>query len=175
MDCPCYREICSAAQRIPIAVVSIISDYAHTFSDSEFIELDNGGDVISYGDDDTIYYKINGVETTYTEPRSWANIAFGMWDGKLNVYIMYSLSHCHQFSHEIHDIENIWVFLHNNFTQSEKKCRKRRKAIWKKLRPNKPMPHVFSKMCDSMINIVDEWLYSKPRKLVCPLMPQPAA
>lgn len=159
---------------MPAAVVSIISDYTHTFSDSEFDVLNDRGNYITVIDDDVIKYDIFGMRKfeENSDARSHVLIArhthavvFWIADSNPgrdrnhvdpNNYV--DTNGCAQIACS----KNTYEFIHDNFGHPA------RLAIWNMLWPREPISPGFILMCDTLIRITSDWLYSKPRTMACP-------
>ncbi len=164
MNCPCYCEIYSAVPEIPAVIVAIISDYVHTFTDSEFDELKQYGYNEISGDNYGHYnYYFAGERMMCQCYDEWINVEITTYN-KIGLFITSVRLDHDVISTRInpHD-EHMYEFIQNNFGQDDARC-----AIWNRLRQNEPMPPWFIVMCDTVMRIVSNWLYSKPRTLVCP-------
>lgn len=162
MPCQCYSVLCSAMLQIPTDVIIIITHYGHTFSDSEFDEINKYDEAYIIGNEDgTVEYSILGMQTCERDTDIWTHVIITRYSNSIKFWFMNTFKDDDQNLYNIDTIENIYEFINTNFGQDF------RDNIWNEMCPDEPMPQRFIVMCDTVIRIITDWLYSKPRILMC--------
>jgi hypothetical protein len=190
MSCPCYRAIYSATVKLPAAVLAIVSDYAHTFSDADFERLvytDTKLFIVKMTNDALAYRfagNRNGIFTNDIPSMDW--IFINHWHNIMNphaicnnwfdINLTYIDAHHQKFFSwgNIHFDKFAWEFLRHHFGRDTSDYAARRSAIWHGIKSlsnpdvNNPMPEMFNQWCDQMLETIGNELYNRPHTLVCP-------
>lgn len=194
MSCPCYSAIYSAATKFPAVVVAIISDYVHTFSDSDFerlIQTDRLSFMLRMNDNYHSYdfrgrrsdtFELTKPSLDWVFIKDWMNISKPpdpsfRW---LSIHMTYRDVSSREFWSwaDLYIDRFAWEFLQYHFGQDNDDYVARRTAIWRNLKSRDPdminqMPEIFFTWCNQMLKVIGDELYNRPHTLVCPWSPDP--
>ena len=179
MTCRCYREIYSAVSQIPAAVITIISNYAHTFSDSDFKAM-----VGKYPGNFII---LMDTKSTYASPFYNYTVSPQPYESTICYYIIMCLNPPHKLllciyythydeckrSHYdavIHLNDHIWDNLNHNFDPSRGDYTAHMANFWMEFKPppNFPIPELFPHWCSTFVDLIRDYVYRKSHNLTCP-------
>lgn len=174
MDCPCYRIIYSIMPtHVPACVVTIISTYSHVISDLTFARYQAENPKFWMDIDNTFMYTFAGTRSTTTTHKLCR-----MTDDCINLSYKHTYDICISSTidckyriNTIFNVDNIYEFLHQNFSPKTKKSRRRMKSIWDSLGPKQPMTNSYKNLCRNMLDVIDTWANSSRIKLDCPWGP----
>lgn len=181
MACSCYRAIYSAAAELPTAVITIISDYAHTFTDWSFDWLFQNGHGLSITTDSRglIDYYVLTRDVFIHDPVDLQTISgfIGSKSGashaaEINLILPIRLTNPKVNNRIVID-EHIWEYLQSNFSRDNNGGDSRRLATWRRFGIDHPMPELFIRFCDALLEFVADQLYSNLHVLTCPWVPDP--
>lgn len=149
---------------MPTAITDLIAGYDHHYSDSEFDDSIFGQfSYVSCGNGGVLEYYILGKFTGRSNSLAWVSILPRFIDGiGFDATVRHSIDDGDHYDDiTVKSNGNIWEFIKNTFEHRS------RDSIWKQLRPDTPMPTEFHGACDALVELIGDWLYSKPRSLVC--------
>lgn len=174
------------------AIVGIISDYSHTFSDSDFerlfgkcedmfaLDVSHSGKVScncgsnKYSpirDSPLISCIFTQMHQPSDDPRPF--VMDITYDPGNNGIVLRNWR-------QIYSNEHIWEFLQHHFGQDNDDYLERWVAIWQMFEPpaNKTkltheVPELFAAWCNNLLKFIGDRLYNDSHTLVCPWMPDP--
>ncbi len=182
---------------MPSAMIAIISDYAHTFSDSDFAKLSNP-DSEQFTIEVDEFNRVNSAFSTERfAPKfdgPYISCDFIEYAGENNhwwtLFITFQPETTKSKKRKsdvatimrrnwncIHIDEHIWDFLTDYFGENDDNYVARITKIWNEFEPNlgnsDHVPDTFMIWCKSMLRTIYYRLRNHPHTLVCPWEPDP--
>jgi hypothetical protein len=169
--------------KIPTAVASIISEYAHTFTDWSFdwlfqhghcglgITTDSRGLIAYYVLTRDVFIH-DGIDLL-TITGSIAYHSATSHHAEINLIMPIKLIGSLPCRYRFIIGEHIWEYLQSNFGHDHTGGDSWRLATWRRLNIDRPMPELFIRFCDALLEFVADQLYSNLHVLTCPWAPDP--
>jgi hypothetical protein len=176
--CPCYRAIYSIVPQLPDVVVDVVTEYGHTFADSDveqmFHEYYCEVGITQHGP------MINVVDRNGKSSYEYTHYPWSKWHVLIVPYycnIPHWVSYIIVGSGHVHDSsivvdEHIWEHLLDTFGKDDPDGLHRSRTS-KIIAVENSKIDQWDEFCDAIINLVYDHLYLRTYSMVCPRLPDP--